>query len=314
MNERCLNSVPPGGSALPYPGDLMFVRRIAAAALVAAATVPAAPSPALAHGAPMTPISRSAACAGNGVQRGAAACKAALKATDGFLGAYDNLRLANVKDDRDRVPDGKLCSAGIDLYRGLDLARDDFPSTKVESGQKLGITYRGTIPHQGSFRIFVTRAGYDPAKKLTWDDLGDPITEIKDPPLTGGAYRMRVTLPKRTGRHILYMVWETSSTPDTYYSCSDLVFPAAAAPPATKSPSPAPVVKQTAAVKRTTAPPATAEPTEAPSIAPELAAGVTAADDGMIDIGHWLIGGAVAVAALVAAGAGLSRLRRRETR
>ncbi|MEU8660770.1 hypothetical protein [Actinoplanes philippinensis] len=40
----------------------MFVRRIAATALVTAAAVPVAPSPAQAHGAPMTPISRSAAC------------------------------------------------------------------------------------------------------------------------------------------------------------------------------------------------------------------------------------------------------------
>ncbi|GIF37083.1 lytic polysaccharide monooxygenase [Actinoplanes xinjiangensis] len=294
----------------------MFVRRIAAVALVAAATVPAAPSPANAHGAPMTPISRSAACAGNGVQRGAAACRAALKATDGFLGAYDNLRLANVKDDRDRVPDGKLCSAGIDLYRGLDLARDDFPSTAVKSGQNLRITYRGTIPHQGSFRIFLTRAGYDPARKLTWGDLGDPLTEVKDPPLTDGAYRMRVTLPKRTGRHILYMVWETSSTPDTYYSCSDLVFPAAAAPAVTPSAtrSAAPVVKQTAAVRRTSAAPATVAPTATPSAVPELAAGLSAADESMIGLGHWLVGGALAVAVLVGAGAGLSRLRRRETR
>jgi predicted carbohydrate-binding protein with CBM5 and CBM33 domain len=288
----------------------MFVRRIAAAALVAVATVPAAPSPASAHGAPMTPISRSAACAGNGVQRDAAACKAALKATSGFLGAYDNLRLANVQDDRTRVPDGKLCSAGIDLYRGLDLARDDFPSTPVKSGQNLKITYRGTIPHQGSFRIFITRPGYDPSKKLTWNDLGDPLTEIKDPPLTGGSYRMKVTLPKRAGRHILYVVWETSSTPDTYYSCSDLVFPA-------------PEVKKTVtpAVQKTSAaptPPPTEEPEPAeepaPSITPELAAGVTTAGDGMIDLGHWLIVGALAVAALVAGGAGLSRLRRRGTR
>ncbi|BEL02537.1 hypothetical protein Q0Z83_007280 [Actinoplanes sichuanensis] len=289
----------------------MLVRRIAAAALIVVAAVPVAPSPANAHGAPMTPISRSAACAGNGVQRDAAACKAALKATDGFLGAYDNLRLANVQDDRTRVPDGKLCSAGIDLYRGLDLARDDFPSTPVKSGQNLKINYRGTIPHQGSFRIFITRTGYDPLKKLTWDDLGDdPIAEIKDPPLADGAYRMRVTLPERTGRHLLYVVWETSSTPDTYYSCSDLVFP-----------TPVPVVTKSAAPVVTKAPPVTAEPSAPaatpvevepePSDTPVL---LPASDNKMIDLGHWLIVGALAVAALVAGGAGLSRLRRRETR
>jgi predicted carbohydrate-binding protein with CBM5 and CBM33 domain len=290
----------------------MFVRRLAAAGLLAATAVPALPAAAMAHGAPMTPISRSAACGGNGTQRGAAACKAALKATDGFLGAYDNVRLANVKDDRTRVPDGKLCSAGIDLYRGLDLARDDFPSTKVESGQKLKISYRGTIPHRGSFRLYLTRAGYDPAEKLTWDDLGSPLADIKDPPLTDGAYRMRVTLPKRTGRHVLYTVWETSNTPDTYYSCSDLVFPEPP-PPAT------PTATKKAAVVRTTAPvaPASSEPEPAApppaTIDPEPVA-VSKPDDGMVGFGHWLIGGAITAALLAAAGAGLSRLRRGRTR
>lgn len=128
----------------------MLVRRLAIVGLLAAVSVPAVPSPVLAHGAPMTPISRNAACAGNGTERGAAACKAALKATGGFLGAYDNLRLAGVNgDDRGRVPDGKLCSGGIETYRGLDLARDDFPATEVKSGQRLAVSYRGTIRTRG---------------------------------------------------------------------------------------------------------------------------------------------------------------------
>ena len=41
----------------------------------------------------------------------------------------------------------------------------------------------------------------------------------------------------RTGRHVMYVVWQTSSTPDTYYSCSDLILKAAgdgaAVPPKT---------------------------------------------------------------------------------
>jgi chitin-binding protein len=49
---------------------------------------------------------------------------------------------------------------------------------------------------------------------------------VTDPALTDGAYRIRATLPSdRTGRHVLYTVWQNSSTPDTYYSCSDVVFP-----------------------------------------------------------------------------------------
>jgi predicted carbohydrate-binding protein with CBM5 and CBM33 domain len=294
----------------------VFVRRLVIVGLLAAASVPAVPSPVLAHGAPMTPISRNAACAGNGTERGAAACKAALKATGGFLGAYDNLRLAGVNgDDRGRVPDGRLCSGGIGTYRGLDLARDDFPATEVKSGQRLAVSYRGTIPHQGSFRIFLTRPGYSPGKKLTWDDLGSkPIADIKDPPLRDGAYRMRVSLPERTGRHILYVVWETSSTPDTYYSCSDLVFPAAVkAPP----PSAAAATPKTAAPKKATPARTTVAPATEPSAAPEsteLAAAQKPApsEDGMVTFGHWLVVGALATAALVAAGAGVSRLRRRK--
>ncbi|GAA4937918.1 lytic polysaccharide monooxygenase [Actinoplanes utahensis] len=296
----------------------MLVRRLAALGLLATAAVPALPAPALAHGSPVTPISRTAACAGNGTARDATACRAALKATGGFLGAYDNLRLANVNgDDRARVPDGRLCSGGLEDYRGLDLARDDFPSTTVRSGQNLRITYRGTIPHRGSFRIYLTEPGYAPDRKLNWADLTE-LAEVKDPPLTDGSYRMRVDLPRRTGRHILYVVWATTSTPDTYYSCSDLVFPA---PVATRAPSPAassrapsPAASPAAAGSRApesagtkTAPPVRLSGTPVPVLA-------AAEDDGMTGFGHWLIGGAITVALLAAAGAGLSRLRRRGDR
>jgi predicted carbohydrate-binding protein with CBM5 and CBM33 domain len=303
----------------------VFVRRLAVLGLTAAACVPALPSPALAHGAPMTPISRSAACAGNGVDRGATACKAALKATDGFLGAYDNIRLPNVNGkDRARIPDGQLCSAGLDKYRGLDLPRDDFPSTRVKSGQRLSIEYRGTIPHQGEFRIYLTRKGYTPAERLSWADLGaKPLAAITDPPLRDGSYRMRVDLPERTGRHLLYVVWENSSTPDTYYSCSDLVFPAA--PVATAKPvAEAPVkppVKPAATTAEPEGPPAEKSPAEEspaeestePATDTVLTAGQKPdpAGTGMVSFGHWLILGALTTAALVIGGASLSRLRRR---
>lgn len=300
----------------------MLVRRLAAIGLLA---VPAVPAPASAHGSPVTPISRTAACAGNGTERDATACKAALTATGGFLGAYDNLRLANVGGrDRQRVPDGELCSGGLESYRGLDLARADFPATKVGSGQRLRITYRGTIPHEGSFRIFLTKAGYSPERKLTWADL-TKLTEVTDPPLTGGSYRMRVDLPQRTGRHILYVVWETTSTPDTYYSCSDVVFPSPVAPSSASpaaSPAPAPAAPAATASSAPAAVPSLAESPQ--SLAPVLAAAeetaegvaekAAATDGGMSDLGHWLIGGAITVALLAAAGAGLTRLRRRGDR
>lgn len=213
--------------------------RIAAhrtAALAAAAATPLllnlwAAAPALAHGAPTDPVSRVYGCSPDGAQSGSTACRAAVAANGTAFTAWDNLRIANVGGrDRQTVPDGKLCSGGLPAYKGLDLARADWPSTRVTPGGTLRMTYASTIPHTGTFKLYLTKQGYDPAQPLTWSDLPErPFAEIKDPKLTSGAYRFGVQLPAgRTGRQVLYTIWQNSSTPDTYYSCSDVVFPGAA--------------------------------------------------------------------------------------
>lgn len=187
--------------------------------------------PAQAHGAPTDPVSRVFACSPDGGSSGTAACRAAVAANGSSFTAWDNLRVANVNGrDRQTIPDGKLCSGGLPAYRGLDLARSDWPSTRLSPGATLTMKYASTIPHTGTFRMYLTEPGYDPSKPLKWSDLPEqPFAEVKDPALTDGAYRIRMTLPKdRTGRQVLYTIWQNSSTADTYYSCSDVVFPAAA--------------------------------------------------------------------------------------
>src|SRR3954468_521628 len=78
--------------------------------------------PAAAHGAPVRPISRTAACATGGTERTTAACRAAAAANGRALGDVDNLRVPGVNGrDRAYVPDGRLCSGGVAAYRGLDL-------------------------------------------------------------------------------------------------------------------------------------------------------------------------------------------------
>ncbi|MCK8435010.1 lytic polysaccharide monooxygenase [Streptomyces sp. D2-8] len=182
-----------------------------------------------AHGAPTDPVSRVVACSPEGGDRaGTAACRAAVAANGAPFTAWDNLRVANVNGrDRQVIPDGKLCSGGLPAYRGLDLARADWPSTRMTPGATLTMRYVSTIPHTGTFRMYLTKPGYDPAGPLSWSDLPEkPFAEVTDPALTDGAYRVEATLPSdRTGRHVLYTVWQNSSTPDTYYSCSDVVFP-----------------------------------------------------------------------------------------
>ncbi|QIY74148.2 lytic polysaccharide monooxygenase [Streptomyces sp. RLB1-33] len=199
--------------------------------------------PAQAHGAPTDPVSRVVACSPEGGSNaGTAACKAAIAANGAPFTAWDNLRVAGVGGrDRQVIPDGQLCSGGLPAYKGLDLARADWPSTRMTPGATFTLSYSSTIPHTGTFKLYLSKPGYDPTKPLKWSDLPtQPFATATDPALVNGAYRIKATLPAdRTGRQMLYTIWQNTSTTDTYYSCSDVVFPSGgggAAAPTTSSP------------------------------------------------------------------------------
>ncbi|MEU7917467.1 lytic polysaccharide monooxygenase [Micromonospora zamorensis] len=228
----------------------MPVRRLFAMVLVAAATVPLAATPAAAHGAPTNPVSRAAACGPEGRYAATSACRAAVQA-GAAVREWDNVRVAAINGrDRERIPDGELCSGGLSAYRGLDLPRTDWPSTELTTGAKFTFTYRTTIEHRGTFRLYVTKPDYDPRAPLTWADLeARPFLTMKDPPVRAGAYQLAGRLPAgRDGRHLIYTIWQNSSTPDTYYSCSDVVFRGARA-----TASKAVATKSAAAAPRTAA-------------------------------------------------------------
>lgn len=298
--------------------------------------------PAQAHGAPTNPVSRLYACSPDvGTASRSAACRAAVAAGGGRLGAFDNLRVANVNGrDRQTIPDGELCSGGLSAYKGLDLARADWPSTRVAPGGTLRMTYVSTIPHKGTFKLYLTKPGYDPAQPLTWDDLPQrPFAEVKDPALTDGAYRFTAKLPAdRTGRQMLYTIWQNSSTPDTYYSCSDVVFPeragtkepssgaSAGTTPKTPSGSPSASATASASASASASPSVSASAAApAPASAGAVAGGATsdaagpastpvASTTGADDSGPsapMLAGGAAAVLVLTGGTALVLRLRRR---
>jgi predicted carbohydrate-binding protein with CBM5 and CBM33 domain len=282
---------------------------LAAGAVVAVpGLVPAAP--ALAHGATTEPISRTAACAGDGDRADGAACRAALAANGGPFGSFDNLRVPGVNGkDRKVVPDGRLCSGGLNAFRGLDLARADWPATRLTAGDRLDVRYRTTIPHDGTFRVYLTRPRYRPDRPLRWADLGrEPIFTATDPPLRDGAYRFGGRIPAdRTGRHLLYVVWQTTSTPDTYYSCSDLILraPAAAAKPAA-TPTPTKKAKAKKAKK------AKATPAASSSAVPLAPVSDVITDDSGVD--RRIVVGTLVVAAVVAGAVTAVRFWRRPRR
>ncbi|MEU0943055.1 lytic polysaccharide monooxygenase [Streptomyces canus] len=298
---------------------------VAAAALTPFLLTVFAAAPAQAHGAPTDPVSRVFACSPDGDSSGTPACRAAVAANGSPFTAWDNLRVANVNGrDRQTIPDGRLCSGGLPAYKGLDLARSDWPATRLSPGATLTMKYVSTIPHTGTFRMYLTEPGYDPSKPLKWSDLPEqPFAQVKDPALTDGAYRIRMTLPKdRTGRQVLYTIWQNSSTADTYYSCSDVVFPAAAGKGGGGASAAASPTRSKAAEKKPAQSPTPATPAVTPSPTPSVARSAGAAvpdstpvaadaDPASGPSAPMMAGGAAAVLVLTGGAALALRLRRR---
>ncbi|MFD7070466.1 lytic polysaccharide monooxygenase [Streptomyces sp. NPDC059913] len=209
----------------------MTLRRKAAActAAGAASLVLAALSsvPASAHGSMTDPVSRVSACYAEGVESPtSAACKAAIAAS-GKQAFYDwnAVNIANAAGkSKQIIPDGKLCSAANDKYRGLDLPRTDWPSTKMAAGAHT-FHYKGTAPHKGSFELYITKDSYDPSKPLKWSDLeAQPFVKVADPRMENGDYVFQGNVPARSGRHLIYSIWQRSDSPEAFYTCSDVVF------------------------------------------------------------------------------------------
>ncbi|MEV6615578.1 lytic polysaccharide monooxygenase [Streptomyces sp. NPDC051051] len=213
----------------------MPARRKAAAVAALGLTPPAltalsvlVASPAAAHGSMGDPVSRVAQCYAEGPESPRSdACRAAV-AAGGTQALYDwnGIRIGDAAGrHRELIPDGRLCSANNAAFKGLDLARADWPATSVRGGAST-FKYRVTAPHKGTFTVYVTKPGYDPAQPLAWADLDleHPVATATDPVAAGGFYTFSGTLPERSGRHVLYAVWQRSDSPEAFYSCSDVTF------------------------------------------------------------------------------------------
>ncbi|MDV9173137.1 lytic polysaccharide monooxygenase, partial [Streptomyces sp. W16] len=210
----------------------MLARRKAAAAAVLGMAplvlTALAAAPAAAHGSMGDPVSRVAQCYAEGPENPkSAACKAAV-AAGGTQALYDwnGIRIGDANGQHQTlIPDGKLCSANNAEFKGLDLARADWPATSVSSGSYT-FKYRVTAPHKGTFKVYLTKSGYDPAQPLAWADLDleHPVATATDPVASGGFYTFSGTLPQRSGKQLLYAIWQRSDSPEAFYSCSDVSF------------------------------------------------------------------------------------------
>lgn len=199
----------------------------AATAVVPLVLTGLAAAPASAHGTMGTPVSRVLTCyAENPESPKSDACKAAV-AAGGTQAFYDwnGVRIGDVDGQhQQRIPDGKLCSAGNDEFKALDLARADWPATRLSSGQQT-LSFRVTAQHKGTFALYITDDSYDPSQPLKWSDLeSEPFATVTDPSVVNGGYVLPVKVPARSGRQLIYAIWQRSDSPEAFYSCSDVVF------------------------------------------------------------------------------------------
>ncbi|MEU4066730.1 lytic polysaccharide monooxygenase [Streptomyces wedmorensis] len=208
-----------------------------AATLSAAALVALTPTTAGAHGAVFNPVSRVAACYAEGPETPKSQVCKDLVADSGTQPLYDwnEVNIANADGQHQAlIPDGKLCSANRAKYRALDWARTDWPATAVAAGS-FDFKVRVTAPHSGTMTVYITKPGFDPTQPLKWSDLDATPVAVHTTTRTStdGYYNFTGNLPARTGRHIVYKVWQRSDSPEAFYSCSDVTFGGTAAGTAT---------------------------------------------------------------------------------
>ena len=240
--------------------------RLALASLTSTAVVVVAflvpTTPAIAHGTMSDPASRVYTCKNEGPETPKSdACKAAV-AAGGTQAYYDWNEVSLLEAGgrhRQLIPDGKLCSAGRDKYRGLDLQRADWPAKRVSAGP-LTVTYHASAPHSNSnFEFYLTRDGWDPTQPLRWSDLVHLQTFNGQNPSTFTNWTLN--LPGRSGRHVLYSIWQrVVGSNEAFYTCSDVDFGGGSTPPPTTT---------------TTTPPPTTTTTTPPPTGGTWAAGTT---------------------------------------
>jgi predicted carbohydrate-binding protein with CBM5 and CBM33 domain len=235
-----------------------------------------------AHGGMTFPSTRTHACYVNGRAGGNGgdldptnpACRDAIAAggKDALWNWFGNLLPDAGDRHRQVVPDGKLCGPGA-TFDAYNMARADWPTTNLQPGAMVTFRYNAWAPHPGTWYQYVTRDGFDvTAGPLRWSDLEPvPFNQVTNPPINGSGpegaeYTWPVRLPNKTGRHIIYSIWERSDSPEAFYNCSDVNFGGTSSPTTPTTASPAPTTPTTGTPPTTARPTTTAPvPTTAPS-------------------------------------------------
>ncbi|WP_203980546.1 lytic polysaccharide monooxygenase auxiliary activity family 9 protein, partial [Micromonospora phaseoli] len=174
------------------------------------------------------------------------------------------------------IPNGQLCSGGRTengRYRAMDVP-GAWRTTSV--GNNFRLKFYDQASHGADYiRVYATRQGYDAlTTPLAWSHL-ELVGQIGNTPASqwqqepgGVSIEIPVNAPGRTGRHVIYTIWQASHSDQSYYICSDVQFGDGSTPPPTTPPPTTP--------PPTTPPPTTPPPTTAPPTTPPPAGACSA--------------------------------------
>jgi predicted carbohydrate-binding protein with CBM5 and CBM33 domain len=196
-------------------------------------------TPAQAHGGLTFPATRTYACYVDGLAGGNGgdlnptnpACAEAVRlgGKQPLWDWFGNLISNAAGRHREIIPDGKLCGPTA-KYDAYNIVHSAWPVTQLQSGATIRMRYNAWAPHPGTWYQYVTRDGWDPNQPLRWSDLEPtPFDQITNPPIDGSGphgaeYTWQARLPNKSGRHIIYSIWQRNDSPEAFYNCADVVF------------------------------------------------------------------------------------------
>ncbi|RQX15827.1 lytic polysaccharide monooxygenase auxiliary activity family 9 protein, partial [Micromonospora arida] len=213
------------------------------------------PKSASAHGSVVDPASRNYSCWqrwGSDFQNPRMAtedpmCWQAWQADPAAMWNWNGLFREGVGGNHQAaVPDGQLCSGGrtqSPRYNALDTI-GAWKTTAVSNNFRL--RFFDQASHGADYiRVYVTKQGFNSATQpLGWGNLelagqiGNTPASQWDPDTGGVSIQIPVNAPGRTGRHIVYTVWQASHLDQSYYLCSDVDFGGGSTTPPPTTPPP----------------------------------------------------------------------------
>lgn len=250
----------------------MALRMFAAAAASALIATMALVSTASAHGSIVDPASRNYGCWqrwGSDFQNPRMAtedpmCWQAWQDNTNAMWNWNGLyREGLAGNHQGGIPNGQLCSGGLaegGRYRSMD-AVGAWRMANISTNFRVKLWDQAS--HGADYiRVYVTRQGFNAlSQPLGWSNL-ELVGQIGNTPASqwtreaagGVSIQVAGTASGRSGRHIIYTIWQASHSDQSYYLCSDVNFGGVnPTPTATSSPPPSPT--PTPSVSPTNPPP-----------------------------------------------------------